>query len=224
MSQEITLDEVWDGFVQLMENREKDEEYFHRYMVKYPSLIPIWRPTDNIVYSKFRLGAQHTTDFAFCRFDTPGFLWNFIEIEKPKDRLFIKNGNPSARLTHAVGQCLNWVSWFEENRDHVAKYFPHADQVSRFGLAEPHLTLIMGRREQVNVYNRPMMRRFGGKVEIRTFDSLRENLKTAWMDDRSRPLRCCSFDNSGLVELSSMQMETTQTEIRFHVSGSSPTA
>ncbi|OSJ30005.1 hypothetical protein BSZ19_26000 [Bradyrhizobium japonicum] len=88
MLREVAIDDIWDGFVSLMDRSDSSEEDFHQYMVKYPALIPIWLPQDNVVYSKFRLGSQHVADFAFCRDDSPGFLWHFIKIERPKDPLF----------------------------------------------------------------------------------------------------------------------------------------
>jgi hypothetical protein len=73
----------------------------------------------------------------------------------------------------------DWSAWFQENRDYVAKYFPHGNRAARFGLAEPQLTLIIGRRQEINYRNRPLMRSLGGQVSIRTFDSLQDNLTTA---------------------------------------------
>jgi hypothetical protein len=207
MSREVTINEIWDEFVQLMERAEASEEDFHQYMVRYPSLIPVWLPQDNVVYSKFRLGSQHVADFAFCRDDSPGFRWHFIEIERPRDRLFNKSGDPTARLTHALRQLHDWSAWFQENRDHVAKYFPHAEKAVQFGLAEPHLTLVIGRRQLINSWDRPLMRRIGGDVSIRTFDSLRGNLKTAWLTDDDKPLRCCALNGAKEIQLSSMKID-----------------
>lgn len=212
MSEKITLKEVWCGFEALMDDASAKEEDFHRYMVRYPSLIPVWRPFDNVVYSKLKLGSQHVTDFAYCRDDSPGFKWHFIEIEKPKDRLFTKDGNPSHRLSQALRQCLEWNAWFKENRDYVARYFPHAERVERFGLAEPRITLIMGRREWINLLNKPILRELSSVIEIRSFDSLQGNLRTAYIDEEDKPLRCCSYSPQGLVELSRMQWD-----IRFRV-------
>lgn len=219
MSREVALKEVWAGFVTLMNNPRSNEESFHKYMVTYPTLIPIYWPSENIVYSKFKLGAQHTTDFAFCRMDTPGVQWHLIEIEKPKDRLFTKDGNPSARLTHAIRQCLDWRTWFEENREYIANNFPRpdtkgffAERIGTFRLSEPQITIIMGRRQEVTFQNIPLLRHLGGAINIRTFDSLERNLYSGWSDQQKRPLRCCSFGNAGAVELSRMEMD-----IRFHV-------
>ena len=207
MPREVTINEIWGEFVQLMERAGTSEEDFHQYMVRYPALIPVWLPQDNIVYSKFRLGSQHVADFAFCRDDSPGFRWHFIEIERPKDRLFNKSGDPTARLAHALRQLHDWSAWFQENRDHVAKYFPHAERAVQFRLADPHLTLIIGRRQEINTWDRPLMRRIGGGVSIRTFDSLRSNLKTAWLTDDNKPLRCCALNGVDEVQLSSMKID-----------------
>jgi Domain of unknown function (DUF4263) len=204
---EVTVKEIWDGFVELMEGTEASEEDFHQYMVRCPALIPALHPQDNVVYSKFKIGSQHVADFAFCRDDSPGLRWHFIEIEKPKDRLFNKAGDPAARLSHALRQLHDWGAWFQENRDHVAKYFPHAERVRRFGLADPSLTLIIGRRQEIGPGNRSLMREIGGKIGVRTFDSLRNNLRTAWYDDDDRPLRCCTPNGTSVVELSRMKID-----------------
>jgi hypothetical protein len=84
LPREVSIREVWSDFENLMERPGAAEEDFHRYMVQYPCLIPVWFPIDNVVYSKFKLGSQHVADFAFARDDTTGFRWNFIEIEKHK--------------------------------------------------------------------------------------------------------------------------------------------
>jgi hypothetical protein len=207
MPREVTVQEIWHGFVELMERTGASEEDFHKYMVRYPALIPALHPQDNVVYSKLKLGSQHVTDFAFCRDDSPGFRWHFVEIEKPKDRLFNKAGDPAKRLVHALRQLHDWDVWFQENRDYVAKYFPHAERVGLFGLADPHLTLIIGRRAEIEPRHRAQLRRFGANIGIRTFDSLRNNLRTAWYDDDDRPLRCCRLNGTELVELSSMKID-----------------
>jgi hypothetical protein len=207
MPREIKIDKIWSGLAKLMEQTTASEEDFHQYMVRYPALIPAWLPQNNVIYSKFRLGSQHVADFAFCRDDSPGFRWHFIEIERPKDRLFNRAGDPTARLAHAIRQLHDWSAWFQENRDHVAKYFPHAERAVRFGLADPHLTLVIGRREQINAWNRPLMRRIGGGITVHTFDSLRSNLKTAWLADDDKPLRCCALNGNDEVELSSMKID-----------------
>ncbi|HEU0099110.1 MAG TPA: Shedu anti-phage system protein SduA domain-containing protein [Allosphingosinicella sp.] len=139
----ITASKIWGDFQTLIDGEFK-EEVLHRYLVKYPALLPLWRPWQNKVYSKFPLGNQHVTDFAFVRDDSPGLRWHFIEIERPNDRLFTKAGDPTARLSHALRQLHDWHNWFINNRDYVATYFPNSERIKKIGLTDPHLTLIMG--------------------------------------------------------------------------------
>jgi hypothetical protein len=88
----VLKEQICSEFTELMDaDPPHPEEVFHQFMVKYPALIPVWRPLEGVVYSKFKLGTEHVTDFAFVRDDTPGLRWTFIEIEKPSDRLLRKN-------------------------------------------------------------------------------------------------------------------------------------
>ena len=204
----VLKEQIWNEFIDLMDSTPpQSEEAIHQYLVKYPALIPIWRPLDGVVYSKFKLGTEHVTDFAFVRDDTPGLRWTFVEIEKPGDRLFRKNGSPTAALTHALGQLHQWAEWFQNNRDYVKNNWPHGTRARKIGMAEPHLILVMGRREADLWDRRELLQRFGGGVEVRTFDGLEFNLKMPAVEDEAT-LRCLSYSSSGWdKELSSMRLE-----------------
>jgi len=204
----ILKEQIWSEFIELMDaSPRQSEEVFHQFMVKYPALIPVWRPLDGVVYSKFKLGTEHITDFAFVRDDTPGLRWTFIEIEKPSDRLLRKDHSPTAALTHALGQLHQWAEWFKNNLDYVKNNWPHGTRARKLGLADPHFILVMGRRE-IDWWNqRTLLQRFGGGVEIRTFDGLERNLSSPAVEDNAI-LRCLSYSSSGWDrELSSMKLE-----------------
>lgn len=204
----VLEEQIWSEFIELMDaTPANSEEVFHQFMVRYPALIPVWRPLDGIVYSKFKLGTEHVTDFAFVRDDTPGLRWTFVEIEKPNDRLLRKDRSPSAALTHAVGQLHQWAEWFRNNLDYVKNNWPHGTRARKLGMAEPHLVLIMGRREADLWGQRTLLQRFGGGVEIRTFDGLKPNLRSPALDDGDT-LRCLSYSATGWdKQLSSMKLE-----------------
>jgi hypothetical protein len=190
-------------------NPAHSEEIFHQFMVKYPALIPVWRPLEGIVYSKFKLGTEHITDFAFVRDDSPGLRWNFVEIEKPGDRLLRKDGSPTAALTHALGQLHQWAEWFRNNLDYVKNNWPHGTRARKLGMADPHLILVMGRREVDWWEQRTLLQRFGGGVEVRSFDGLKSNLRSPAVDDGG-VLKCVSYSSSGWdKELSSMKLEVS---------------
>lgn len=204
----ILQEQIWSEFVELMEKSPSlPEEAFHQFMVKYPALIPVWRPLEGTVYSKFKLGNEYITDFAFARDDSEGLRWTFVEIEKPSDRLLRKDGSPTATLTHAIGQLHRWSEWFANNRDYIKNNWPHGTKSRKIGLAEPHLILVMGRREGDYWEMRNILQRFGGGVVIRTFDGLQSNLRSPAVES-GETLRCNSYSSTGWdKELSSMKLE-----------------
>lgn len=205
----VLKEQIWSEFSDLISSTPpKSEEVFHQFMVKYPALIPVWRPLEGIVYSKFQLGTEYITDFAFVRDDTPGLRWTFIEIEKPSDRLLRKDKSPTAALMHAVGQLHSWAEWFRNNLDYVKNNWPHGTRARKLGMAEPNLILIMGRREDW-WGQRTLLQRFGGGVEIKTFDGLEYNLRSPTVDDDAT-LKCFSYSSSGWdKQLSSMKLEVS---------------
>jgi hypothetical protein len=204
----VLKDQIWSEFIDLMDATPPHcEEVFHQFMVKYPALIPVWYPLEGIVYSKFKLGTEFVTDFAFVRDDTPGLRWTFIEIEKPSDRLLRKDRSPTAALTHALGQLHRWADWFQNNLDYVKNNWPHGTRGRKLGFSEPHFILVMGRREVDWWEMRTLLQHFGGGVEVRTFDGLESNLSSPSVG-RDATVRCLSYSAAGWdKQLSSMKLE-----------------
>lgn len=211
----ILRGQIWSDFSKLVDTGAS-EELLHQYLVRYPALLPVWRPLDNVVYSKFRLGSQHVTDFAFVRDDSPGLRWHFIEIERPDVPLLTKNGDPTAKLSHALRQLHDWHIWFANNRAYVASTFPHGDRIPKAGLADPHLTLVIGRRAEDWWGQREKLMRIAGGVEIRTFDGLEHNLRSPAYDD-DFPFSCYGYSENGSKLLSTMKIE-----VSFYVDDSTP--
>jgi hypothetical protein len=121
-----------------------------------------------------RLGAEHVTDFLIAEKDSAGFYWTAVELESPKSSPFLKNGDPSAALNHAIRQILDWRSWLGKNQDYAARC------KSRHGLgledirsSIPGLILI-GRRNMLNdsVNERRKQLESELKIRIHTFDWL----------------------------------------------------
>jgi hypothetical protein len=76
------------------------------------------------VISKVPLGADHVTDFVFGRDEASyGFAYEFVELESPHTPAFTRAGHPSARLSMAVQQVLNWKTWLDANRSEAKKLF-----------------------------------------------------------------------------------------------------
>lgn len=160
--------QVIASFIKIL-NREHSEEELHQYISKY-ALLTFHRSE---VYSKTRLGSDYIIDFATCRLMNPGPEWVLIEIERGSDSLFTKSGNPSSKLTHSIGQVLQWRQWILENRKYIDR--------TMHGIWDPKCQVIIGRRHTLSSDSKKLLRQMNndhsGKVEIVTFDYLIDNLK-----------------------------------------------
>ena len=78
----ITFEQLQEEYEQLLDGPVQKEEVYHQFFVKYPIFLPLWKPYNNVIFSKLNLSTQHQVDFAFARENTPGMTWHFIEIEK----------------------------------------------------------------------------------------------------------------------------------------------
>jgi hypothetical protein len=68
-----------------------------------------------------RLGAEYVPDFVIGEQDSRGRHWTAVELEGPQHPMFIKSGDPSSRLWHAIRQIVDWRVWLEHNRDYAAR-------------------------------------------------------------------------------------------------------
>jgi len=118
------------------------------------------------VHSKVQLGAEYVADFVIETYDG---LYKLVEIEKPTDRLYLKNGDPSSALTHAEQQVLNWQRWIRQN----IAYIRFASQLP---MNDPEGLVIIGLRSQMSkdeihrLEERNISKR--GRIKIITFDDL----------------------------------------------------
>lgn len=97
-----------------------------------------------LVLSKIRLGSELETDFVVCSDQRSlGFAYEFVEIEVPHAPPFIKKGDPSARLTHALQQVENWRRWLAANREEAKRLFP-SDQFTRRDSPNFKFTVVIG--------------------------------------------------------------------------------
>jgi Domain of unknown function (DUF4263) len=117
------------------------------------------------VLAKHRLGSEYEMDYALVRL---GGLVDLIEIERSIDKIFNKNGDPSARLIHAEQQVLDWLAWVDEHGAYARKGLP--------GLDRPVGYVVIGRDSGLNDLNAQRLRRrnsaFANSLEVLTFDDL----------------------------------------------------
>ena len=119
-----------------------------------------------MLYNYYLFGKRSIADFAIEIYDGN---YTLVEIEKPTDRLYLNNGDPSSALTHAEQQVLNWQSWVRQN----VAYLRYE---SNLVMNDPEGLVVIGRRSQLNGDERQKLdernRSLRGHLQIVTFDTL----------------------------------------------------
>jgi len=111
------------------------------------------------LYSKVRLGSDYEIDFVWFDAGSLGLEWSLAEIEPPHFHLFNREGDPSARLTHAIGQIRNWHTWVDDHREYAEELMP--------GIEHPFGLLFMGRRNELSSMAQKKLRQLA--YQYRTF-------------------------------------------------------
>ena len=121
-----------------------------------------------------RLGSEHVTDFLVAQKASDGFIWYAVELERPQEKMFNENGDPSATLNHALRQIGDWRDWLSNNRGYAAR----PRERSGLGLIDidPELEglIIIGRNANVDQSTTERRRRLmrERRVKIETYDWL----------------------------------------------------
>lgn len=125
-------------------------------------------------FSEVSFAGEMKCDFAWLNDNSDGPEWVVIEIEKPKMKLFNKNGDPSAELNHAIEQVKSWDRFFKQYPDEKKRIF---GAVSRF-----RYILVAGQRNDWNTEHAIKWRSHHNdeyEIEIRSCDIFLDTLKYA---------------------------------------------
>jgi hypothetical protein len=121
------------------------------------------------LYAKVRLGSEYVVDFAFFDPSSDGPEWFLVEIERPGvGPMFLKNGDPSSKLMHAIHQVESWQDWVAANLPYAQQLMPQIDH--------PMGLVFFGRRAELRTKEaRARLRAFNhrnrGHLQVRTLDS-----------------------------------------------------
>jgi hypothetical protein len=185
-------------------NAARDEADMQRFLEDHPCMLLqlISGGRGAWVIPQKRLGSEHVTDFLIAQKASGGFVWYAVELERPQARMFNKNGDQSAALTHALRQISDWREWLSRNRDYAVR----PREQSGLGLIDidPELggLLIIGRDSNLDESTTARRRRLARnyRVEIETYDWMlsqaRERL-AAWeqrMRDGTRSFIAATMD------------------------------
>lgn len=172
------INNVTNEWTELLNNKALKEEDYHQYLARHAGLFFSFGVNRLVVISKLRFGADYVADFV-VPFDNGsyGFGYNIIELESPHANIYTSKGNPSARLTAAIQQILNWKSWVESNRTEAQKLFPSV-QFKVYNNPNIIYTVVIGTRENSAQYldKRDILTR-QTDIKIRSFDSFTDKIK-----------------------------------------------
>ncbi len=101
----------------------RDEGDMQRFLEAHPRLLiqQLTAGRRSWVIPKKRLGSEHETDFVIAQQASDGLIWYAVELERPQAKMFNKNGDPSAALTHALRQVNDWRDWLSRNLDYASR-------------------------------------------------------------------------------------------------------
>ena len=127
-------------------------------------------------FSEVAFGGVMRCDFAWLEDSSDGPEWVLVEIEKPKMKLFTKNGegDPASELNHAIEQVRSWDRYFQENPGEKRRIF---GAVARF-----RYLLVGGTREDWQKEKASKWRiqyNSDNKIEIRSCDVFYDALNIA---------------------------------------------
>ncbi|MFB3889422.1 MAG: Shedu anti-phage system protein SduA domain-containing protein [Candidatus Bathyarchaeia archaeon] len=179
-----------------MENYEKllaenvAEFKLQKFFEENPAMID---PRVKRIFPKKSLGGENIPDLIVL---LPGPSYLVVEIEKPGVKLFTRNGDPTADLTHAQQQVRNYLSWIVEESAYFRKRgFPNISTANTRGL------VIIGTSSSLNLQERRMLEFINSEVqnryEIKTFDKVCEDYKTITSNFKKE---ICILDNHVLLQ------------------------
>lgn len=154
-----------------------DEKPLQRHLASNPLLLVqhLGGGHGRWVLSHKRLGSEYVPDFVIGERSSGGFEWQFVELQSPRARLFVKSsGRQSPHLDEGIRQIQEWRRWLDDNRDYARR--PR----SRNGLGLADVSgkdqglLIIGREADLDDNDRQRRRQLGQdlRISIHTYDWL----------------------------------------------------
>jgi Domain of unknown function (DUF4263) len=158
-------------FKVLLDSNPEREQALQTFLQKHPVLLC---PTHVQMWPKLAFGAT-VTDFVF-RDATHEYL--LVELERSTLQLFRQDGHPTADLTHAQGQIIDWKRYLEDNL-HTAQR-----ELGLVGIStNPGGLLVIGRSHSLLPKDRRKLQTMmneSPKLRIMTYDDVYENAKAVF--------------------------------------------
>ncbi len=169
------------AFLQCLDNGASEREA-QRFLEENPEVLAqhLGGGHGRWVIPHQRLGSELITDFVIGERNSGGTFWHAVELESPKARMFSRNGDPSAKLNHAIRQITDWRAWLDRNQNYAAR--PRSE--SGLGLTDIHSQvhgiIIIGRRDSIEPGTNDRRRQLcaDSNIQIMSYDRLIEWAQT----------------------------------------------
>jgi len=144
------------------------ERKYQEFFEKCPAFID---PLASSIVERQHMGEMWRSDFVIRRLDDQ---YIFVEIEKPQDSPFTSYPHPSAALSHALGQVLNWFVWVEDNIAYAQSHgFP--------GIHSPRGVVVIGRNSDLTPNQLRLLKTLNDnlhpRIHIQTYDDVLVNAR-----------------------------------------------
>jgi hypothetical protein len=158
-------------FKTLLDSNPEREQVLQTFLQEHPVLLC---PTHVQMWPKLPLGAT-VTDFVFRDATHEYFL---VELERSTLSLFRQDGHPTADLTHAQGQIVDWKRYLEDNLQTVQR------ELNLVGIStNPNGLLVIGRSSSLLPKDRRKLQTMmneSPKLRIMTYDDVYENARAVF--------------------------------------------
>jgi hypothetical protein len=146
--------------------RKSSENVYQTFLAEHPVFLD---PLASEVIPKHRLGSEFITDFVIRRLDNKYVV---VELEKPQDAVFTAGDDFSAKLTHALGQVLDFQQWIDFHGEYARSLLPE--------ISSPRGVVIIGTAADFTERQRQKLHRFNmnlSTVQVLTFDEIACNAR-----------------------------------------------
>jgi len=162
--------------------RQKNERPLQALLARRPGL---WARLTVSSFGTFvvplpRLGNMYVPDFMLVVADSGGIHYTLVELESPRQKMSLRNGQLSAKAREAKDQIESWREWLKDNLTTAQR----SRDENGLGLPEirpesPGLILIGRRKDPVPFKNRTIRQRLREQsgISIHTYDWLLDALR-----------------------------------------------
>jgi hypothetical protein len=171
-------EQIVERWQRLLDRYGDNEHRIHKFLSDNANMFFVNHRQSHFVISKLRLGSDIIPDMVIANdFWSLGIGYDFIELKKPSDLAFTKEGNASAALSRAIQQSLNYKYWLQTHVVEAQKRLGTCngrddfDRIFRF-------MIFIGRRDEMMKWQRQRKALSEGlNITIRSYDALTDTLR-----------------------------------------------